>query len=54
MPTCRRCGTDSRTEDLVRHRHHHLLVVHCPECRFVMGVWRDPTADDLAAAEESG
>ncbi|WP_435195824.1 hypothetical protein [Natronomonas sp. EA1] len=39
MPTCPRCGPVG-TDELVRHTHGRLLVVHCPECGTILGSYR--------------
>jgi len=41
MATCKRCGTSVEADDLVRHERESLVVVHCPDCNFTMGTWRD-------------
>jgi len=43
MPTCPHCGDEFDAEDLVRHEHVSLVVVHCPECNQLMGRYRDPS-----------
>ncbi|MFC4246787.1 hypothetical protein ACFOZ7_07210 [Natribaculum luteum] len=42
MPTCKRCGATPATDELVRHESGDLLLVHCPECRGLMGTYREP------------
>lgn len=39
VPTCRNCQSELAPEDLIRHDHDELLIVHCPECRFMMGTY---------------
>ena len=40
MVSCRHCGGDYGVEELVRHEHERLLVVHCPDCGCVLGRYR--------------
>jgi uncharacterized Zn finger protein len=40
MATCRRCGGSYGVEELVRHEHERLLVVHCPDCGGLLGRYR--------------
>ena len=42
VPTCRGCETAFDVEDLDRHERDGLVLVHCPDCGFRMGTWRDP------------
>ena len=42
MPTCTRCGATPTVEELLRHESADLVLVHCPECRGVMGSYREP------------
>ncbi len=42
MPTCRGCGGEYDAADLVRHERDGVVVVHCPNCQYRMGTWRDP------------
>ncbi len=42
MPTCDRCGATPTAEELVRHETGDLLVVHCPDCRGLLGTYREP------------
>lgn len=43
MPKCNRCSGQFDAEDLVRHEYEHLVVVHCPDCGFVMGQYNRHT-----------
>jgi NAD-dependent SIR2 family protein deacetylase len=44
MPTCRGCGETVDADELERHERDGLVRVHCPDCGFAMGTWRDPAA----------
>lgn len=44
MPTCRGCGEEHETDTLERHERDGLVIVHCPDCAYTMGTWRDPAA----------
>lgn len=39
VPTCRNCQAEIAVEDLVRHDHDELVMVHCPKCGFTMGTY---------------
>lgn len=39
MPTCKHCKTTFAAEDLVRHEKGRLVVVHCPDCKHVVGTY---------------
>jgi phage FluMu protein Com len=43
MPQCRYCDADLDADDLVRHERNALLRVHCPECKNLLGAYRDPS-----------
>jgi hypothetical protein len=43
MPHCRYCDADVDVDDLVRHEREDLLRVHCPECKGLLGAYRDPS-----------
>ncbi|MFC5972425.1 hypothetical protein ACFPYI_13875 [Halomarina salina] len=43
MPTCPNCGADHETAALCRHEREGLVVVHCPDCNFLLGRYRDPS-----------
>lgn len=40
MPTCSRCDRRLSAEELVRHERPRMVVVHCPECKAVLGRYR--------------
>lgn len=42
MAICKHCGGTYEADELVRHEHGSLVVVHCPDCNCTMGTWRDP------------
>ena len=37
MTTCKRCGRELAANDLVRHERGRFVIVHCPDCEFVLG-----------------
>ena len=39
VPTCQNCHAELVADDLVRHDHDGLLLVHCPNCGFTMGTY---------------
>ncbi|WP_327052169.1 hypothetical protein [Halomicrococcus gelatinilyticus] len=39
MPTCKHCKATFTAEDLVRHEKGRLVVVHCPDCKHVVGTY---------------
>lgn len=39
MPTCPHCGAEHTAEELVRHQLGELLMVHCPDCNFMLGMY---------------
>ena len=41
MPTCPNCECDHDVADLCRHEHEGFVIVHCPDCNFVLGRYRD-------------
>lgn len=41
MPTCPHCETAHDAEDLHRHEREGMVTVHCPDCTFVLGYYRD-------------
>ena len=45
MVTCTGCGESYAPDELVRHERGRLLVVHCPDCRCVLGRYRRHGAD---------
>lgn len=51
MTTCKGCGRDLTAEDLVRHERGPTVVVHCPECKRVLGRYNrhgdDPNTDRM-------
>lgn len=52
MATCSHCGQSFDADELVRHEHDRLLVVHCPDCNCVLGRYRrhgDAPRTDTAA-----
>lgn len=40
MVSCPGCGGTYAADDLVRHEHERLLVVHCPDCNRLIGRYR--------------
>lgn len=53
MTTCNRCDRTLDASDLVRHEDDGLLIVHCPGCGNVLGVYKQhrqrPKTDTLRA-----
>ncbi|WP_192498303.1 hypothetical protein [Halorussus halophilus] len=53
MTTCKHCGRTLDAEDLVRHERGRLVVVHCPECKCLLGQYNrhgdDPKTDNREA-----
>ncbi|WP_202935072.1 hypothetical protein [Halorussus amylolyticus] len=45
MRTCNGCGRDLAVEDLVRHERGRIVLVHCPDCKRVLGRY-DRHGDD--------
>ncbi|WP_433623134.1 hypothetical protein [Halomicrococcus sp. NG-SE-24] len=39
MPTCKHCDREFVAEDLVRHERGRLVIVHCPDCKHVVGTY---------------
>jgi DNA-directed RNA polymerase subunit RPC12/RpoP len=42
VPRCRRCDGEFDAEELVRHDQRRVVFVHCPECGFRLGEYREP------------
>jgi hypothetical protein len=51
MTTCKGCGRELDAEDLVRHERGRFVVVHCPDCKRLVGRYNrhgdDPHTDRL-------
>jgi hypothetical protein len=40
MVTCRNCECEYTADELVRHESERLVLVHCPDCRALLGRYR--------------
>jgi NAD-dependent SIR2 family protein deacetylase len=51
MATCRHCEATHPADELTRHESAGLVLVHCPDCRRLLGRYRrhgdDPETDRL-------
>ncbi|MDY6764259.1 MAG: hypothetical protein SV377_00995 [Halobacteria archaeon] len=40
MSTCKYCDEEFTAEDLIRHEREEVLIVQCPQCKSVLGRYR--------------